>query len=261
MKFKTLFKQPKVIIGMIHLPALPGYPGYPGMNELIEFALQELEIHQQNRIHGVLIENENDKPHSVVAIPEVIAALSVISKAVVSKATVPVGVEVLLNDPKASLAIAMASGAQFIRTDYFVDRMERAEYGGEMTINPADVMSYKRHIGADNVAVLADIQVKYAKLLEKNKPISLSVRQAQKAGADAVLVSGTVTGESPDLKELIEAKNAAESFPVMLGSGFSADNAATFLQYADGAIVGTSLKTGGRVDGQKVKRLMKVVNA
>jgi membrane complex biogenesis BtpA family protein len=260
MKLRELFNQPKIIIGMIHLPALPGYKGYPGMEKLIDFALEELATLESNGIHGVLIENENDKPHSVRALPEVVAALSVITSAVVHSASVPVGVEVLLNDPKASLAIASASSAQFIRTDYFVDRMSRDQYGGEMRIDPTGVIEYRKRLRSADIAILADIQVKYAKMLEKDKPIYLSVIQAKNAHADAVLVSGTVTGESPDLEELIQAKKASKQFPVLLGSGFSADNAQSFLKYADGAIVGTSLKSKGRVDGQKVKELMTKVN-
>lgn len=259
MSLGKLFPHPKTIIGMIHLPALPGYTAFPGMNELIEFALDELDTLQTNGIHGVLIENENDKPHAVTASPEVIGALSVITKKVVEAATIPVGIEVLLNDPKASLAIAKAAGAQFIRTDYFVDKMARDEHGGEMYINPEELMTYRKKIAAEDIEVIADIQVKYATLLEENKPIELSVKQAIDAGASAVLVSGTITGESPNLPELKDAKKAAGKFPVMLGSGFSVENAKTFLKYSDGAIVGTSLKSKGRVDGEKVKSLMNLI--
>ena len=89
---------------------------------------------------------------------------------IVKKGHVPVGVEVLLNDPQASLVIAKITGAKFIRTDYFVDKcMEKNT--GEMEINPQKLLAYKKKIKADSVKILADVQVKYAKLLEKGKTI------------------------------------------------------------------------------------------
>jgi predicted TIM-barrel enzyme len=48
-----------------------------------------------------------------------------------------------------------------------------------------------------------------------------------------------------------------------MGSGTTAENIVGFLQYADGAIVGSSLKVDGMaenpVDGERVKRYMEVV--
>ena len=53
---------------------------------------------------------------------------------------------------------------------------------------------------------------------------------------------------------------AAGDIPVFLGSGVSADNIASFLPFADGFIVGTSLKIDGQtraaVDRERVRRLM-----
>jgi len=50
-----------------------------------------------------------------------------------------------------------------------------------------------------------------------------------------------------------------------MGSGTTAENIVGFLQYADGAIVGSSLKVDGMaenpVDGERVKRYMEAVGA
>jgi predicted TIM-barrel enzyme len=53
------------------------------------------------------------------------------------------GVEFLIHDPQASLAVAKTANFSFIRTDYFVDRMARQEYGGEIKVNPKEVISYR----------------------------------------------------------------------------------------------------------------------
>jgi membrane complex biogenesis BtpA family protein len=248
----------KKIIGMIHLLALPGYQKHPGMKSVVKQALQDLIVLEKGGVSGVLVENENDHPHQVKPGPEIIAAMTKIVGEIVKKAKVPVGVEVLLNDPQASLAIAKITGAKFIRTDYFVDKMRRKKYG-EMEINPKKLIAYKKKIGAGKIKILADIQVKYAKLLEKGKTISQSTKQAIKAGADAVIVTGKISGQAPKLKDLQEAKLASKNFPVFVGSGFSVANAKKLLEFADGAIVGTSLKTKGKVDLKKVKKLMEQI--
>ena len=83
-------------------------------------------------------------------------------------------------------------------------------------------------------------------------------------GADALIVSGKFTGNAPDVEKVREAKRLATR-PVLIGSGSSAENAAVFLQYADGIIVGTSLKKDGvmenAVDVHRVKTLMDKVRA
>ena len=249
----------KTIIGMIHLLPLPGYQKHPGMKVVIKQALQDLEILEKGGVKAVLVENENDHPHQIKPGSEIVAAMTKVIGEIVKKAKVPVGVEVLLNDPQASLAIAKITGAKFIRTDYFVDKMWRKEYG-LMEINPKKLLAYKKKIKADSVKILADIQVKYAKLLERGKTISQSVKQAIKAGADAVIVTGKISGEAPKLKDLQEAKSVAKSFPVYVGSGFSFANAKQLLQFSDGAIVGTSIKETGSVSFNKTKQLVHIVN-
>jgi membrane complex biogenesis BtpA family protein len=261
MNILNKIKSKPLIIGMIHLLPLPGYKDNPGMNAVISHALKELESLQKGGIHAVLIENDMDQPHQVKPDPEIIVAMAKITESVVKNASIMVGVEVLLNDPKASLAISYLSGADFIRTDYFVDRMSREEYGGEMVINPRELMEYRKKIKAENISILTDIQVKYAKLLEKNKSIAKSTLQAIDEKSDGIVVSGNFTGEEPKLEDLIEAKNTAKEFPILVGSGFSSVNAKKILEYADGAIVGTSIKSDDVIDLNKVKELMQIVNA
>lgn len=260
MKFNKVFRASKPVIGMIHLWPLVGYQKHPGMGKVIKKALMDLEALGKGGVNGVLVENDADQPHQVKVGPEIIAAMTRVVSEVIKKAKVPVGVEVLLNDPKASLAIAKATGSKFIRTDYFVDRMSREEYGGEMKIDPKGLIEYRQKIEAEPVLILTDVQVKHAQLLEKGKPIQKSVKQAIQAGSDGVIVTGSWTGVEPDLSELKKAKLVANNWPVLVGSGLSVENAVELLGVADGAIVGSSLmnKSGG-VSQAKVKQLMKKI--
>jgi membrane complex biogenesis BtpA family protein len=255
-RFERLFGSKKAIIGVIHLPPLPGYPASPGIDKVVEKAVSDLEALQAGPVDGVLVENEEDRPHRLEAARETIAAMTRVARELVSAARrTPIGVEILLNDPEASIAAAAIAGASFIRTDYFVDPMERPEHGGTMRIDPEGLLRYRRSLGADSILILADVQVKYARMLVE-RSLAESARLAREAGADAIVVTGTRTGEPPSLPELEGARQGAGEIPVLIGSGLSSSNAATLLQAADGAIVGTSLKRGEAIDPEKVRALL-----
>jgi len=252
-----VFGVPKPLIGVIHLPPLPGFDGSPGIAAVVQKALADQRALEAGGIHGVLVENEEDHPHEVLAGRSTIAHMTRVAAALVERASVPVGVEILLNDPKASLAVAAASGARFIRTDYFVDRMTRPEYG-EMEIDAAGLIAFRRRLDAEHILVFADVQVKYARMLEP-RSLGESAAIAFASGADAVVVTGAETGAAPRDQELNSA--SAASGPVLIGSGLTSQNAEALLAVAGGAIVGTALKTGDRVDVQKVRALMEVARS
>lgn len=258
-KFLSLFKSQKPIIGMVHLLAMPNSRGYVGFEATLEHALNELDNLEKGGIDGLLIENDNDSPYTLLADPSTVAVMTAITAKIVEKSSVPVGVEVLLNDPKASLSIAVAGGAQFIRTDYFVDRMSRPEYGGEIYINPQEILDFRSKLQAEDIFILADVQVKHAQLLEVGKTISASVRQAEQAGADGVIVSGNFTGEQPVADDLKEAMKAVDKIPVLIGSGFTSKNAAQLLPHTHAVIVGSSIKENGKVSLNKAMELMSEV--
>jgi hypothetical protein len=256
-RFRELFGESKALIGVIHLPALPGYPASPGIERVVEKALLDLEALEAGPVDGVLVENEEDRPHRVEAARETVAAMARVARELVLAArTTRIGVEILLNDPEASLAVAAMSGASFIRTDYFVDPMERPEHGGAMRIDPEGLLRYRRELRAEPVLILADIQVKYARMMVE-RSLEESSRLAREAGADAVVVTGTRTGEPPALPAIEDARRGAGDVPVLVGSGLSAANAGSLLSVADGAIVGTSLKRGEAIDPGKVREILR----
>jgi len=252
-KFFDCFQNQKPIIGMIHLPPLPGYATSKGIDYAISHAVADLRVLEDGGVDGVLIENEYDRPHRIDAAPETIAAMTRITRAVVQESeSIVVGCEILLNDPKASLAVANASGAAFIRTDYFVDRMTRPEFG-EFHIDPDGLIGYRAAIGADDVLILADIQVKYATMVEP-RPMRESAMLARMKGADAVVVTGDESGHAPTAQHLREVSEC--DVPVLIGSGLERKNAATLLAECDGAIVGTAIMREKSVSPEKLELLM-----
>jgi predicted TIM-barrel enzyme len=58
------------------------------------------------------------------------------------------------------------------------------------------------------------------------------------------LVTGSVTGEAPQLKDVREAKGHCH-LPVFLGSGISESNIEQFYEEADGFIIGSAFKIDG----------------
>lgn len=252
-EFSDYFQEPRPIIGMIHLPPLPGYAQTKGIDHAISHALADLRVLADGGVDGVLVENEYDRPHRISAAPETITAMTQITRAVVEESdSIVVGCEILLNDPQASLAVAKASGAAFVRTDYFVDRMTRPEFG-EFHIDPEALIAYRSEIGADDVLVLADIQVKYATMVEP-RSLRESAMLARSKGADAIVITGDESGDAPSVQHLREASNCG--VPVLIGSGLDADNAATLLAECNGAIVGTSIMREKSVSSDKLNLIM-----
>lgn len=242
---------------MIHLPPLPGYADSPGIDAIVRHAVAEMRVLEDAGFDAVLIENEYDRPHRVKAAPETIAAMTRATRAVVQERDrVAVGCEILLNDPEASLAVAHMCHADFIRTDYFVDPMTRPEYG-EFEIDADKLLAYRASIGADNVLILADIQVKYAEML-RARPLSESARLACQKGADAIVITGNASGDAPVALQLREAAKGTAGFqvPALIGSGLDARNAAELLRHCDGAIVGTSLMKDRVVDNNAARDLV-----
>ena len=77
--------------------------------------------------------------------------------------------------------------------------------------------------------------------------------------ADALIISGVETGAPANLQRLAEVRLAVDA-PILIGSGLTAENAASYAD-ADGAIAGTSFKSGGRIDRARVERVVRAFKA
>jgi hypothetical protein len=170
-----------------------------------------------------------DDPFAVKLEPAQLAALTVATQKVMDAVSIPVGVDAAFNDYAASLSIARATGAQFVRVTVFVDTV--VYYGG--IINPCarDCMLYRKALGCQDIVVLADVQ-------------AASAIRAAACGADAVIVTGTAIGVETPIQTIEQVKKHIK-VPVIAGSGVNAGNIRAQLAIADGAIIGTSMKEGG----------------
>jgi membrane complex biogenesis BtpA family protein len=263
---KEMFGVEKPIIGMVHLLPLPGAPGYDfyGMDAIIEHALRDAEVLISGGVDGLIVENMWDLPYYVgmEVPPEEMTAQAVAARAVVEAVEVPVGINVIHNGGRVTLAVAVAAGADFIRVCLLTGA--RVWDTGELDHGcAAELLRWRKNLGAEHIKIFADVDKKHS-VSFPGIDLATHIEWTEFYLADALIVSGKMTGAAPELEKVRRAKELATR-PILMGSGTTADNIAQFLQYADGAIVGTDLKVDGiaenPVDVERVRRYMKAVEA
>ena len=261
-----LFGVEKPVIGMVHLWPLPGSPGYAGhdMDAILSHAQRDVETLLEGGVDGLIVENMWDLPYHVGADVriEAVTAQAVAAHRIREMADVPVGVNVIHNGWQAELAIAIAASLDFMRVCILTGA--RLWDTGDLDQGcAADLLRRRQELGAGKVKLFADVDKKHS-VPFPGLDLETHIEWTEFYGADALIVSGRMTGDAPQLDKVRRAREAATR-PILMGSGTTADNIADFLQYADGAIVGTSLKVDGigesPVDLQRVRSYMEKVRA
>jgi uncharacterized protein len=240
---RNLFGVSKPVIAMVHLPALPGRPQHDrsgGMQAIIDAAGRDIRALQHAGADGLLFCNEADLPYQLGVQPEAVAAMAAVIGAVRSEISRPFGVN-LVWDPVASLAVARATGASFVR-EVFTGGYESDL--GVMRPDFGEIGAYRAGIGASEVAIFANITPEFASSLGQ-RDIAARARSAAYLGVDVLLISGAITGEPTRLSWLRQAKAGVPGTPVLANTGVTAATVAAVMASADGAIVGTALKAGG----------------
>ena len=248
---------PRAVFGMIHLAALPGAPLFTSMEEVLEAALRDARGIAEGGADGLIFENFGDRPFTKGRVEaETVAAMTRVVTEVVRAVPMPFGVNVLRNDARSAVAIAAATGAAFIRVNVHSGAMLTDQ--GLIEGDAFATMRLRQAL-APRLAVFADHLVKHATPLGEVDPIQSAKDLRLRGLADALIVSGAETGAAADPRRLETLRHALGDAPLLLGSGLTEDNAASFAE-ADGAIVGTSIKRGGRldepVDARRVARLV-----
>lgn len=244
---------------MVHIDPLPGSPGYAGsMTQVVEHAIHDARLLAEAGFPALMIENFGDVPFFPDRVPAItIAAMSRVATEVRAAADLPLGINVLRNDGTAAVAIAAAVGASLVRVNVLSGTMFTDQ--GLITGRAAEV-ARDRSTLAPEVAVLADVFVKHAA-----PPPGLTIEQAavdtwERAGADALVLSGSGTGMATDLAAARRVRSTVPDAPLVVGSGTTPDTLADIAEIFDSAIVGTALKFEGRatnrVDPDRAAALM-----
>lgn len=243
-RFTDLFESQKPVIAMAHLPPLPGTPLYDehsAVDGIVESVRVDVAHLLDAGVDAVMFCNEGDRPYTLQAGPEGVAVLARVVTELAPKDR-PFGCDFLW-DARAALAVAVATGASFIRgvtTGVYESDM------GLWNTNAADLLRERRRLGADRVHILMNITPEFASSLGKRTVAQVARSAVVSSLADAILVSGPMAGAEPELSALREAKDAVgDEVPVLVNTGAKSVNIAEFLTVADGVIVGSDLKENG----------------
>jgi len=260
---KLLFARPPAVVAMVHVAALPGTPsGRLGLREIEARAVREAKLYRDAGVDAVMLENMHDTPYLRSRVgPEIVAAMAVIARAARDCAGLPCGVQILAGANVEALAVALAAGLDFIRAEGFAFAHVADE--GLIQSSAAELLRYRRAIGAERVQVWADVKKKHSShAITSDIGIGETARAVEFMRGDAVIVTGAVTGDPPDAADL-DAVKGATGLPVYAGSGVTAENLGMFFGRADGFIVGSEFKVGGHwagaVDPGRVRRFMRAL--
>jgi hypothetical protein len=270
----------KALVGMVHVAALPGTPGHAQpVAAIVARAVEEARLLARSGFDAIIVENSNDLPFLRRQVgEEIIASMTMVAAAVRHAVEVPLGVQVLAGANRASVAIAHAVGASFVRVEGFVF----ASVADEGMLEDADagpLLRYRRSIGAAaapdsqsgsapagaGVRILVDVKKKHSShAITADLDLGQMAKAAELCGADGVVVTGLTTGRPIKIDDLGIAR-VATTLPLIVGSGVTPESAADLFAYADALIVGSWYKHDGDwrrpPDPHRVKELVRAIRA
>ncbi|WP_197422420.1 MULTISPECIES: BtpA/SgcQ family protein [unclassified Phenylobacterium] len=255
----------KTLLGMVHLSPLPGTPFYEpdSFPSLVDRAVTSAVTLESAGFDGCLVQTV-DRVYSVAdeADPARIAAMTIVVREVVRATShgFKVGVQIMYNAVRASLAVAKVAEADFIRASAVVGASVSAH--GLVQANPEEVSRYRSAIAASDVAMVADVGSMHFRWLGGDRGVGEVAVLAHRAGADGVAVSNP--DEAALAAALREIRGAAPQLPVILAGGTTHGNAGRLLALADGAFVGGCLERqgwGGAIDSELARNYVARVRA
>ncbi len=259
---EELFHTNKPIIAMCHLQPLPGDPGYDeagGMEKVVELARKDLYALQEGGVDAVMFSNEFSLPYLTKMETVTVAAMANVIGELKKEISVPYGVNCLW-DPIASLDLAVATGAKFIRE--IISGVYASDFGLWNT-DPGAAARHRVRIGAKDVKMLFNIVPEAAKYLADRDITEIAKTTEFNNAPDAICVSGLTAGSETDSQVLKRVKDSLKRTPVFCNTGCNKDNITRQLSIADGAVCATTFKYDGifenAVDVNRVKEFMKVV--
>ncbi len=258
---ERLFGTPHPVVGMVHLLPLPGSPRWGGdMGRVLDRAVADAKALKAGGADGFVMENYGDLPFAAGSVePACTAAMAVLLRACVEATGLAAGVNVLRNDTAAALAVAVAGGGRFLRSNVHTGSMLTDQ--GLLQGRAAETLRDRARLRAEGVAVFADVLVKHASTVGPRDPRQAAKDAAERGLADAILVTGPATGSRPDFREVAAVRDVTEGIPLLVASGATPKDMPLVAALADGVIVGTALEKGGRtgnpVDRERVREFVK----
>lgn len=256
---KELFNVEKPVIGMCHIQAMPGDPHYAadkGLEWVYEQARIDMLALQKGGVDGILFSNEFSLPYLTKVEAITSACMSAIIAEMKREIKIPYGVNVLW-DPSASIDVALATGAQFVREIF--TGVYASDFGLWNT-NVGEVIRHQYAVRAGHVRLLFNIVPESAVYLGGRQIADIARSTVFNNRPDALCVSGLTAGAETSAQTLRLVKEAVPGTPVFANTGVRVDNVTEQLDIADGAVIGTAFKKDGNtwnpIDVDRVKELM-----
>lgn len=259
---RRIFGSDKPVIAMVHIPALPGTPRYDssgGMGALVESAREDISALQEAGVDAIMFGNENDRPYQLEVDVASTAGMAYVIGRLRDDIRVPFGVDVLW-DPTSTVGLAAATGAVFAREIF------TGVYGSDMGLwqrGAAAALRYRRQVARDDLFLLFNVTAEFASPLDGRSVAQRAKSAVFSSLADAILVSGPMTGQAAPLEHLESVKKEVRDVPILANTGVNHENVADILGLADGCVVGTSLKVDGDtwnpVDAERAAEFMRIV--
>lgn len=253
---KELFGVEKPIIGMCHMRAMPGDPQYAadkGLEWVFEQARVEMLALQEGGVDGILFSNEFSLPYLTKVEVITVASMAAIIGEMKREIKIPYGVNVLW-DPRASIDLAMATGAQFVREIF--TGVYASDFGLWNT-NVGEVIRHQHTVNADHVRLFFNIVPESAAYLGGRQIADIARSTVFNNRPDALCVSGLTAGVETSAQTLKLVKEVVPDTPVFANTGVKLENIDEQLKVADGAVIGTAFKQDGNtwnpIDIQRVK--------
>jgi membrane complex biogenesis BtpA family protein len=256
---QEMFGVNKPVIGMCHLLALPGDPDYDGaagLRAVVGDARSNIRALQAGGVDGLMFSNEFSLPYLTKVECVTVAAMARVIAELYDEIRLPFGVNVLW-DPYASLDLAVATGAQFVREIF--TGVYASDFGLWDT-NCGAIVRHQHAIGGKDVRLLFNILPEAAAYLANRDIVSVARSTVFNTNPDALCISGLTAGEETSTTTLRLVKDALPDISIVANTGVHQANVTEQLNIVDAAIIGTAFKCEGLfenpVDTGRVRALM-----
>ena len=237
--FLSIFPVRKPVLGMLHLKG-------DSAADALRKAYNETEIMIENGVDAVIVENYYGTPEYVEAVLKDFQA---------NKVEFIYGVN-LLDDDENNFRLACEYDAKFLQLDSVAGHLSPEE----------DIPFEEKLLRWENDfngAVIGGVRFKYqpyksGRTLEEDMKIGME-------RCDAIAVTGEGTGMITDVSKIVEFREIAKDFPLVVAAGVTPESCREQLAVADAAIIGSyfkdTYKSTGDVDGEHVRTMMEAVKA
>ena len=260
-----LFGVDKPIIAMLHLPAMPGRPRHDraaGMAHLVDTVGRDLEALQgAGRRRLPLLQRGRPPLPDRRRTGDAVAGMAAVIGQVRSTVSRPFGVN-LVWDPVASLAVARATGAAFVR-EVFTGVFESDL--GIMRPDFGAIAAYREQHRRRARSRCSATSRPSSRAASATARSPTRARSAAFLGVDAILISGQITGTSTSRSRAARGQERpSRTCPCSPTPACARRPSTRCWPIADGVFVGTSLKRDGvtwnGVDPERASRFMAAVH-